>query len=238
MTTDHKGKKFGSKIEMVKAYGIPYDVYYERIKAGYSLKDALESTHVDDNSVYDHLGNKYTDLDIMCDAWDISKEVYLNNYAKGLTKEECLTGRTVDFPKKEVDVDALYRQIEDLMAEQEETAKIMLDNIKAILYPDGLCRINNPQKRKIVKDHTGKVHKTEMDMCQAWGVNYTTFRRRLRYHWSVYFALTHEENHPFVDHAGNVYTYYRQLANAYGLTPAGLEKRMNSGMNLKDALTM
>ena len=69
------GITYPSIAAMCEAYHIPVDTYRYRIKAGYSMEEALT-----EKSVIDHKGNEYPSIAAMCKAYGINNDVYRDRF--------------------------------------------------------------------------------------------------------------------------------------------------------------
>lgn len=108
--TDHKGKVFESAVEMCKYWNIPYNIYVNRIRLGWSKKKALATpisrNFVEDNRT-DHLGNIFKSKKEMCKYWDISIIAYEKRIKKGMGKEEALTSKKKTYSEEQDRTDHL-----------------------------------------------------------------------------------------------------------------------------------
>lgn len=71
------------------------------------------------------------------------------------------------------------------------------------------------------KDHLGNTYRDKTAMCEAYGVERTTFTRRLEMGWSLEEALTLPWSWSKIrackDHKGNVYSTRKAMCRAYGI---------------------
>ena len=90
--TDHLGNVYKDKKTMCAAYGISTDVFNYRIRAGYTLDEALRKERRTRKGTIstDHLGNIYPSLTKMCAAYGVSAVTYRIRIRRGLSKEEAL----------------------------------------------------------------------------------------------------------------------------------------------------
>ena len=100
MIKDHLGNEFNTQKEMCKYYGVSTTTFRERIKKGWSLKEALtRSTNKGENNpnrkeLYDHHGNKYYSQESMCAHYGISQSLFLGRIKRGYSLEEALTAKS------------------------------------------------------------------------------------------------------------------------------------------------
>ena len=105
--TDHKGITYNTTMDMCRAYHVANSLYRERIRRGWSVKDALEipskgkkkpalkkkkvsSLHTG-NPWNDHLGNTYPSKSRMCLAYGITSRVFDDRLRSGWTLKDALT---------------------------------------------------------------------------------------------------------------------------------------------------
>lgn len=90
---DHKGTPFVTQKECAEHYGITASALAARLKAGWSLEDALTHPKQDHKSItIDHIGNKFDSFNQMCHFYNINPTT-VNSRIKdsGFTLEEALT---------------------------------------------------------------------------------------------------------------------------------------------------
>ena len=95
---DHKNNKFPSISKMCSYWGISKATYNERIKLGWSLKDAVtikpnEKEHIGNSKrIIDHEGNEFPSIKEMCKHWKITLSMYNSRVNKcGWSLEKTLT---------------------------------------------------------------------------------------------------------------------------------------------------
>ncbi len=97
---------------------------------------------------------------------------------------------------------------------------------------------------KIYKDHKGNIYSTQKEMCNAYSINLTTFISRINCGMSLEEALTNNLqkkpplcNKECKDHKGNIYKSFKNMCEAYDISPAAVRSRLKYKWSLKDALT-
>ena len=93
--SDHLGNRYETLKEMCDTYGITFNNFYARTKAGDSLKEALTKPKGARNLVVDHKGNRYASISEMCSKYGIGTRLYRTRIEEGMSIEEALTA-----PKK------------------------------------------------------------------------------------------------------------------------------------------
>ena len=207
---DHLGNVFDSLTEMCEFYGISLNTYYSRINLyGYTLEETLTTPINKGKPCTDHKGNKFPNIAAMCKYWGIDYSLYNRRASYGWSIE-----RILEKPKQQH-----IRYCIDHMGNEFKDEKAMCKHwgIGQATY---FYRINNgwsqkdaletkPEKKgpNVDKcyDHLGNEFKSSKVMAEYWGVNYITFRRRIRDGWDLKDAL---ETHDLItwrckDHLGN-----------------------------------
>lgn len=91
---DHLGNAFSSKKEMCDHYGITVVTYKYREQNGMNLEEILtasKNTYIDRYICKDHLGNKYSSVKAMCEAWGVTQAMYTRRLNTGCDVETALT---------------------------------------------------------------------------------------------------------------------------------------------------
>lgn len=99
-------------------------------------------------------------------------------------------------------------------------------------------------------DHLGNEYSTKKEMAEAYGLEWETFKARLRVGKTLKEALTTPLDERFsshaktdkslkerTDHHGNVYRNKTEMANAYKIDPRTVKRRLDAGWTLENALT-
>lgn len=95
---DHEGNEFGSVTEMCSFWGVKRTTYRERIKANFSVSQALSSKAYDlvEYRYTDHKGNKFKTASEMYQHWGTHRGAFKKKQGLGLSLECCLTDKWVD----------------------------------------------------------------------------------------------------------------------------------------------
>ena len=95
-----------------------------------------------------------------------------------------------------------------------------------------------------ITDHRGQKFKNCEEMCDFWGVDLENYNCRVHsLKWTKERALTTPVKTrtkiklPTVDHRGQSFESFEQLARHYGMCPDTLKHRLKRGMSLEQALT-
>ncbi len=195
---DHKGKEYPSKAAMSKAYGIPPNVFYNRIAQGQSLKKAL-TTPLHTNSCKDHNGKEYPSMKDMAEAYGISYKQLTGRIKKGWDLEKALTvpvgcgpdGRRIEYRDHTGKVYPTKTAMAKAYGISDKLLYVRLiegwDLESALTTPVGQGRPVNPEK---YKDHKGNGFPSLKAMAEAHGIPYRILTRRLAAGFSMEEALT------------------------------------------------
>lgn len=84
-------------------------------------------------------------------------------------------------------------------------------------------------------EYRGKRYRTQTALCDAYGVNRTTFCKRLKKGMTIEQALE-----PVIveDHAGNQFQSVKAMLRFYNVNKQTFHARLNAGWSLEDALTI
>ena len=92
---DHEGNEFSSIKEKCEFWDIPYNIYNERIKRGYSEEKALTKPYkAKKATATDHLGNVFANIKEKCAYWEIGYSTYMKNIKNGMDEESALTTKS------------------------------------------------------------------------------------------------------------------------------------------------
>ena len=243
---DHEGNVFKSKTEMAKYYGISPQAFNARIKAKWTLKDALTvgaNCDAEDRTGLD--GTVYASVLAMAKAYGISESTYRSRRNRGMSKEEALTGIA-----KRFDSDATAERLEKVMVKKNEQAARANRRAEAKTKTDSEVDGKNGEKKAVtiddsyivnsIVDHHGKSYKSYQEMADAYSIPYYRLMARLREGWTVEKALTtaaRTSEEERTDHLGNIYKTKKAMVEAYGLQYEEYRNRRRNGMSKEKALT-
>lgn len=94
---DHLGTVFESRKQMCKHWGVPYSLYANRVRLGWSVERALTTPclgdfgHIQSVPVVDHMGNTFKTQREMCEFWGVPQSVYSGRKSSNWTTEAALT---------------------------------------------------------------------------------------------------------------------------------------------------
>ena len=88
-----------------------------------------------------------------------------------------------------------------------------------------------------IKDHKGKTFLSEKAMCEAYGINYSSYLSQKKRGVSLKECLTPKIVQTVTDHQGNKFKTRKQMCKHYGVDPTTFKNRMENGWTLENALT-
>ena len=193
-----EGREYPTKTAMCKAYGIPPNEFYNRIKYGWSLEKALTAP-LRTSSCKDHNGKEYPSMKAMAEAYGITYNLLTYRIRRGWDLENALTvpvgcsrdGKRIEYrdhtgkayPTKTAMAKAYGLSPHNLDVRLTEG----WDLESALTIPVGQGRPVNQEKYKDLK---GNGFPTLKAMAEAYGVPYNSLCRRLASGYSMEEALT------------------------------------------------
>lgn len=186
---DHNGNIFNSIKEMCEYYQIPYRLYNDRKKNGWSLEKIL-TTPTHHNKCIDHKGNEFDSLQKMCDYYHISYSIYYDRKNKGWDLEKILTEPIISYT------------VSDHKGNEFDSLEKMCDyyHISRSIYFARLKRgwdlekiLTEPIMSYNVFDHTGREFESIHKMCDFWNLNVWTYSNRKKNGWDLERILTTPE---------------------------------------------
>lgn len=94
---DHLGNEYTRLGDLCKAYNITLAAYKRRKSLNWDLEQILTTPCkiTGKREVTDHLGNKYKSIKTMCEAYGVSKTIFMSRRKKGYSVEYSLTKRKI-----------------------------------------------------------------------------------------------------------------------------------------------
>lgn len=90
-------------------------------------------------------------------------------------------------------------------------------------------------------DFNGKKFGSIRDLCRAYGIASSTYRKRIAWGWDQKRALTEKSNFsrgkPCKDHTGKDFKSLAEMCKAWGISESTFKNRRHSGFDLQRALT-
>ena len=98
-------------------------------------------------------------------------------------------------------------------------------------------RTSRKGRNGTVTDHKGNSYMSEKAMCDAYNINYSSYRAKRRNGASIQEALTAKPKPVVTDHLGNTFKSRKEMCRHYGINATTFKNRMNKNWSLEDALT-
>ncbi len=227
------GERYPTRQALYDACNISASVYRNYLNKGVDEADARKKAS---RPVYiGPDGEEYSSARDMCRVKGVKYATFKKRREKGASVEEALM--IVPPKKKWTAPDGrVFDTLEALAGVYNENLATLKERLKRM---DMYHALNDPKKRgaKKVVDHNGIVYESEKAMCDAHGVNYSTYLNRRKRGKSVEESLRVDEKPLVIDHKGNVYKSIAEMCRAYGINPRRYEQRMRMGWDQERALT-
>lgn len=249
MVKDHKGNVYKSLIEMCRAWHMPYELVYQRIKvAKWPVFEALETPQEDGMHIFDQDGTEYDSFAEMCAEWNITQAAYRGRRLRGWTREDALTTELIKpgtVAKDKERILSLFDQLSGMTAEDLLEAveiyrqvKEQERDVKAAHF-ENRPRMKTGPATKAYTDREGNYFSCLREACNAYGQSYNLCKHRLFDGWPFQFAVEYPAGSAsFTDHVGNEFTSLSSMCKYYDIDKRVFAKRYDEGWSLKDALTL
>jgi len=236
---DHLGNTYNSISEMCKHYGIRYQKYCYRKRAGWDIERILTMNR---KQFRDHLGNKFDSFDDMCKHYNIGVSTVRSRLSSGMSLKDALSCKN-----------AVYDHLGNTFSSI--TAMCSYYGVHRTTYIERLNRGYSQERaltltaidtsnRKKVKDHIGNEFKSFEDMCDYYKLKSGTVRYRLNNGYTLEEALLtkvgqnkYNGEAKVVDHLGNEYYSLKSMLDKYGISKLTFRNRIRQGADIETALT-
>lgn len=191
-TIEFDGKVYKHLSDLARDYEINPSYLSNRLSKGLTLNNIIPA--YSRKRISDHLGNRYRILEDMLNYWGISFKAYKKRKERGWSLEKILTTpiKTTQ-TAHECDFDGKVFPSIILMAKEYGVShtSILYHMKKGKTPAEALSYLlSNGRHARIVKDHLGNSFSSKVKMSEHWGVNYDTFRDRIKRGWSLEESLT------------------------------------------------
>ena len=135
--------------------------------------------------ITDHEGRKFKTCEEMCTFWGVDLELYNSRvHTRKWTKERALTTPVKTKIRLKLPTTdhqgQTFESFEELAKHYAMCSKTLKNRLKSgMALEQALTMPVRSGQSVICKDHLGTVYWAFTDMCQHWGVNYSTFIKRL-----------------------------------------------------------
>ena len=237
--TDHHGKTYRTIKAMCLEYGIPEQVYLTRRRLKWTVQRALE-TPVKKRSepVTDHQGNVFPSVQAMCEAWGVIPGTYRLRREKGMDVQTALEAPSLSCIPTRVDGKD-YPSIAAAARDHSVDPAVVGARLQKGVPVEEAFR---PPEPHVVRGPNGKVYTNLDELCAAYGICYSTYRRNIGEGMSILDALTTKRGParrplPSVDHTGRKFPTFAAMCEDWGRMPMTVRYRLRIGWTLEKALT-
>lgn len=241
MCEDHLGNRYNNEQEMCDHWGIKRSTFIMRLKAGWSLEDALTNKVNRRTEMYtDHLGNKFNTLAEVYEYWGISKREYRSMASQGYSLADItLMHKSNTRPVKYTDhLGNEFKSFKSMCrywGMPDNTVRRRLNRGYTLEYS-----LTNPVRdgsSKKCKDHLGNEFNSVFEMCKYWNIAVCTYYNRINHGCSLEEALSGIHRAKIVDHLGNKYNTVKDMCEHWGVSISAFYSRIGGGASVEDALT-
>lgn len=254
MICDHTGLEFNTLEDLCHFYRVKPEQVLAKLHAGESLKEILEPKIESEALSYiDHVGNRYKSFKDMCKAWQKASYLVKSRLNNGWSLQDALTIKKNPTHKKTHHI--LQHEFLDHYGNRYQTFKDMCKAYKLNPFcvrsrlrigwslQDALTK---PLQNKRFFSVNGERFESIAAIAKTYKKSAATIYQRLKRGWNLQDAV----NVPFlgkikvykgkesVDHKGNHYNSFSAMCIAYDKSSDLVQKRLDRGWNLQDALTM
>lgn len=181
---DHLGNEFTDIGVMCKHYGVGRTTYNQRIKAGWSIKDALtkqvKNIKIERKTCTDHLGNVFSSQAAMCRHYGITKDLLRSRLDLGWSLASILENPDVINPcKKHTDhLGKEFESLTDMLEFWGINETTYRNRIKSGMSLKECLETSNRNMKESV-DHLGNKFDSVDAMCLYWNVPKTIYYARI-----------------------------------------------------------
>lgn len=237
--TDHHGKTYPTIKAMCFEWGIQEPVYLTRRRLKWTVQRALE-TPVKKKSepVTDHQGNVYPSVQAMCEAWGVIPGTYRRRRETGMDVQTALEAPNLCCIPTRVDGKDYPSIAAAARAHAVDPAIVGTRLQKGVPVEEAF----RPPERHIIRAPDGREFSNVEELCTAYGISYSTYRRNMGEGMSLLDALTTKRGParrplPSVDHTGQKFPTFASMCEAWGRMPMTVRYRLRIGWTLERALT-
>lgn len=150
--------------------------------------------------VTDHLGQRFSTVKEMCRAYDMSTSTYwMRVRMRGMSLEEALTTPKDSryFCKTYIDHKGIEHESFSKMCKAygRIASTVSLRLHRGWSLERALTEPPHESNHVVCQDHLGRKYFSKKEMCEAWGIEYSTYVRRERAGWSLEKTLTTKVKH-------------------------------------------
>lgn len=192
--TDHNGVIYDSYVKMLEHYNVSHTNFKSRIQRGWSLEEALTGKHYE---YYDHTGKGFYLLKDMLTYWGVDQAAYYLRLEKGWSLEDILTKKTLSLCDEDKRTDhegRVFDSVKD-MFNYWNVDHTTFSNRKKLGWSLKDCLTGRGRKshKPSIEERTdpfGNVYSSLKRMCEQYGTDTTSYRRRVEAGYSLMECLT------------------------------------------------
>lgn len=239
---DFNSMEFNSITDMCRHHRVSRTVYNERLRLGWSQKDALTKPLRNARIIkcQDHNGKEFDSVEDMCNYHGVHKVTYFSRLRSGLSQKEALTKpRDSHKIKKCQDHDGKqYDSVSDMCDYYKIPKNIYYSRLYAgWTLKDTLTKPVIERGTAVsvkCQDHKGTEFESVKAMCNYYGVSYSTYRARLESGWTLEQILNGRNK--AIDHNGKEYESIADMCSHYNIPVGTYYSRLKSGYTKAQAL--
>lgn len=239
---DHLGNEYESFSEMCRNYNIKNISVRRRLRAGWSLEDALTSELLT-YTTKDHLGNVYSSFSEMCKKYNLSRDVVRKRLKKGWDLKTALTKSLKDTSCKDYlgnefkskrDMCLFYNISYESFLHREFNNWSLEDSLT---IPTG---VQPPEKINKYTDSFGNTFSSKAKAIKFHHIDGNKFKKLQKEGFSfpeIIDIILEEKNNRFIeDHLGNKFKSIGEMCKFYGISHNMYLYRKKRGLKLDEIL--
>ena len=252
---DHLGNHYNSQAEMARAYGLTKEQYIARKRNGWDVKRILTTPvgGIGSGSGFEFNGVNYASKKDFCQKNGLNYDVFIHRTNAGMTKEEAYNAGIAPQVRTK---GAVADHKGNVYPSIKEMCKFYDVSVATYKYRVAQgwtleATLTTPRSADIARkgavDHKGTTYPSVLEMCEAYGLSYATYKYRCDHGWTIEQALTTPLNSGPIapkkkrafscyDHKGKGYPSKAEMCKAYGISLYTFKKRQAEGMSLQDSL--
>ena len=249
---DTMGHTFSSLQEMCDFHGVKKSVYQDRKSRGLSEKECLDPNRRPckgkSQAFTDHTGYTFPSFKAFCEHYGLKECTARGRLKRGCTIEEIMSESKLTTNTEVYDhLGQKYPSVKDMLKHYNLTDVIYYQRIKKgmslkdVLTTPIRKHKSVPETKDDCTDHKGKRFSSVKDMCGAYGIDKSTYQRRLERKWSKEQALTTPidttvHGRQVTDPLGNTYPMLKDMLKAHNTNITTYLERTRKGYSMAEAL--
>lgn len=196
--TDHEGRLFDSKLDMLNYWHVPVGTFDDRRSKGWAIKDCLlgkdfKASVLEEDKRTDPYGNVFPSAKAMCEHYNRSYRAYACALSRGRSIAEALFGwEHSSRANKEDRTDHLgkvFRSIKEMCSYWNVLERTYRGRIEDGWSKERALTEDTKSTDHTCEDHLGNKYESVQAMCDRYNVFVETYRHRIKAGYSVQAAL-------------------------------------------------